>query len=140
MFKPSPAVVAALRARFEDHAELDAVLAGRRPDLTGLLLQAAQAPEPLGAVLLAAVARAGCSLLGERHPGASIEVRVPPYAAVQIGFDSGPRHTRGTPPNVVEMDPETFAALAAGRLDWAEAPLRASGAHAAETERAFPLL
>lgn len=52
-------------------------------------------------------------------PGRSVEVRVPPYAAVQcVG---GPRHTRGTPPNVVETDPATFLALSTGRLTWAEA-------------------
>ncbi|MFD0867185.1 sterol carrier family protein, partial [Tessaracoccus lubricantis] len=86
-----------------------------------------------------AVCRAGCALLGERHPGASIEVRVPPFAAVQIGFASGPRHTRGTPPNVVEMTGETFVALATGRLAWAAADLRASGVHADEASVAFPL-
>ena len=40
-----------------------------------------------------------------QHPGRSVEVRVPPYAAVQCGIgDPGPTHTRGTPPNVVETD------------------------------------
>ena len=91
------------------------------------------------AATLAAVCRAGCALLGERYPGASIEVRVPPFAAVQIGFGAGPKHTRGTPPNVVEMDGETFAALATGRLAWADATVRSSGAHAHEAEAAFPL-
>ncbi|MEU3452631.1 sterol carrier family protein [Micromonospora sp. NPDC006766] len=57
--------------------------------------------------------------LAERAPGRSVEVRVPPYGAVQCV--SGPRHTRGTPPNVVEMDPATWLALATGRLGWAEA-------------------
>ncbi|NLF91030.1 MAG: hypothetical protein GX570_06755 [Corynebacterium marinum] len=141
MFKPTPPVVAALRERLgaDGVAALDAELRLRRPDLTHLLLRAAAAPSPLGRDLLAAVARAGCSLLGERHPGASIEVRVPPFAAVQIGFDAGPRHTRGTPPNVVEMAPETFAGLATGRLTWDEADLRASGVHAGKAARAFPL-
>lgn len=64
---------------------------------------------------------------------------MPPFAAVQIGFEAGSRHTRGTPPNVVEMDPETFAAVATGRLPWAEADVRASGVHAGEAARAFPL-
>lgn len=57
--------------------------------------------------------------LAERAPGRSVEVRVPPYGAIQCV--PGPRHTRGTPPNVVEMDPETWLAVATGRLDWAEA-------------------
>ena len=142
MFKPSPKVVAALRDRLdvEGRAELEVELTLRRPDLTHLLLRAAADPAPLGRELLAAVSRAGCALLGERHPGSSIEVRVPPFAAVQIGFDSGPRHTRGTPPNVVEMHGETFAALASGRLSWGEATISASGVIAHETARAFPLL
>ena len=109
MFKPTKKVVAALRERLTDHQPLDVELAMRRPDLTRLLLAAAADPAPLSRELLAAVCRAGCALLGERHPGASIEVRVPPFAAVQIGFETGPKHTRGTPPNVVEMDGETFA-------------------------------
>ncbi|WP_353082102.1 sterol carrier family protein [Tessaracoccus lapidicaptus] len=140
MFKPSPAVVAALRERLgtADPA-LDAELARRRPDLTRLLLRAAADAEPLPRELLAAVCRAGCGLLGERHPGPTIEVRVPPYAAVQIGFGTGPVHTRGTPPNVVEMSPETFVGLATGRLSWGDARINASGAHAAEAARAFPL-
>ncbi len=138
MFKPSPKVVAALRDRV-DPAALDAELARKRPDLTRLLFDAARDGEPLGRELTAAVCRAGCALLGERHPGASIEVRVPPFAAVQIGFETGPKHTRGTPPNVVEVTPETFIDLAVGRLAWDEAPVRASGVHADEVRRVFPL-
>jgi hypothetical protein len=58
-------------------------------------------------------------LLASRVPGRAVEVRVPPYAAVQcVG---GPRHTRGTPPNVVETDPLTWIALATGRTGWATA-------------------
>lgn len=58
-------------------------------------------------------------VLAERHPGRSVEVRVPPYAAVQIG--DGPTHTRGTPPNVVECAPATFVAVVTGRRAWADA-------------------
>jgi len=59
------------------------------------------------------------AVLAERHPGASVEVRVPPYAAVQcLG---GARHTRGTPPAVVETDAETWVALATGHLAWDDA-------------------
>jgi hypothetical protein len=65
-------------------------------------------------------------------PGRTVEVRVPPYAAVQA--IEGPRHTRGTPPNVVETDPRTWIALAVGRLTWDEAlakgAVSASGARA----------
>jgi Bacterial SCP ortholog len=52
-------------------------------------------------------------------PGRSVEIRVVPVAAVQAV--AGPRHTRGTPPNVVETDPLTWFKLATGRLAWAEA-------------------
>jgi Bacterial SCP ortholog len=68
-------------------------------------------------------------VLAERAPGRAVEVRVPPYAAVQC--IEGPRHTRGTPPNVVETDPLTWLALAAGRAGWAAevaaGKVRASG-------------
>lgn len=57
--------------------------------------------------------------LAERAPGHTTEVRVPPYGVVQCM--DGPRHTRGTPPNVVETDGATWLALATGRLAWAEA-------------------
>ena len=56
-------------------------------------------------------------LLAGRAPGRAVEVRVPPFAAVQCV--EGPRHTRGTPPNVVETDPVTWIGLAAGRAGWA---------------------
>ncbi|MEH1164705.1 sterol carrier family protein [Micromonospora sp. CPCC 205539] len=59
------------------------------------------------------------AVLAERAPGRSVEVRVPPYGAIQCV--PGPRHTRGTPPNVVEMSPETWLRLASGRMGWAEA-------------------
>jgi hypothetical protein len=65
-------------------------------------------------------------------PGRTVEVRVPPYAAVQCV--AGPRHTRGTPPNVVETDPRTWLELATGRLTWDDAmeagKISASGARA----------
>ncbi len=59
------------------------------------------------------------AVLAERAPGASVEVRVPPYAAVQV--IEGVRHTRGTPPAVVEMDAETWIAVATGDLAWHDA-------------------
>ncbi|MFB4268789.1 sterol carrier family protein [Nonomuraea sp. GTA35] len=70
--------------------------------------------------------------LASAAPGRTVEVRVPPYAAVQA--IEGPRHTRGTPPNVVEMDGRTWIELALGRLTWDEAmtegAVRASGSRA----------
>jgi uncharacterized protein (TIGR03083 family) len=70
--------------------------------------------------------------LAERAPGRAVEVRVPPFAAVQCV--AGPRHTRGTPANVVEMDATTWLRLAAGRTSWAvalaEGRLNASGERA----------
>ncbi|MDR7252017.1 hypothetical protein J2X46_000993 [Nocardioides sp. BE266] len=59
------------------------------------------------------------AVLETRAPGRSVEVRVPPYAAVQA--IPGVRHTRGTPPAVVETDAETWLAVATGRTTWAEA-------------------
>ncbi|AWB91067.1 sterol carrier family protein [Aeromicrobium chenweiae] len=65
------------------------------------------------------------ALLVQRAPGASVEVRIPPFAAVQC--IAGARHTRGTPPAVVEMDAPTWIALGRGRLAWSDATIRASG-------------
>jgi hypothetical protein len=69
------------------------------------------------------------AVLTERAPGRSVEVRVPPYAVAQCV--SGARHTRGTPPAVVEADAPTWIALATGRRAWSDAVaqgrLRASG-------------
>ncbi len=59
------------------------------------------------------------ALLASAYPGKAIEVRVPPYAAVQCG--EGPKHTRGTPPNVIEMNAETWLQLADGERSWSEA-------------------
>ncbi|MEZ5097876.1 MAG: sterol carrier family protein [Nocardioides sp.] len=72
------------------------------------------------------------AVLGERAPGRSVEVRIPPYAAAQVV--AGVRHARGTPPAVVEMDAATWVALATGRLSWAEA--EDSGRVLASGERA----
>lgn len=63
--------------------------------------------------------------LALKAPGASVEVRIPPFAVVQC--IPGARHTRGTPPAVVETDAATWIALARGKLSWEEAPIRASG-------------
>ena len=70
--------------------------------------------------------------LSQRAPGRSVEVRVPPYAAAQVV--EGVRHTRGTPPAVIELDAPTWIALATGELAWADAMeagrVRASGERA----------
>ncbi|MGW4896279.1 sterol carrier family protein [Kitasatospora sp. NPDC004240] len=65
---------------------------------------------------LAAVTRLLADAFAARTPGGAVELRVPPYAVVQAV--EGPRHTRGTPPNVVETDPLTWIRLATGRADW----------------------
>jgi hypothetical protein len=72
-----------------------------------------------GAELLRDAARAGQRALAAKAPGRSVEVRVPPWAAVQCV--AGTRHTRGTPGAVVETDPVTWVGLASGRVDFAEA-------------------
>ena len=87
--------------------------------------------QPLPEALRAAT-RYLLDLLASAAPGRAVEVRVPPYGAVQcIG---GPRHTRGTPANVVEMNPVTWVRLATGLLAWADAAsaglVQASGVRA----------
>ena len=80
----------------------------------------------------AAAVRYLLQLLAEGSEGNTVEVRVPPFGAVQC--IPGPRHTRGTPPNVVETDAATWLALATGRLAWADAvgagSVHASGSRA----------
>ena len=68
---------------------------------------------------LATAVRYLLQLLAEKAPGHTVEMRVPPFGAVQVV--EGPRHTRGTPPNVVETDPATWIALATGAEAWADA-------------------
>ncbi|HET7013055.1 MAG TPA: sterol carrier family protein [Streptosporangiaceae bacterium] len=98
------------------HAVIAAIDAGREPEREALR----------GAVIYT------LDLLASRAPGRAVEVRVPPFGAVQCV--EGPRHTRGTPPNVVEVDSRTWILLAAGRLTWTEAvetgSLQASGPRA----------
>ncbi|MGH3346932.1 MAG: sterol carrier family protein [Nocardioides sp.] len=102
------------RLRTADPADVAAALARRGPDDERLLTKHFLA------------------VLAERAPGRSVEVRVPPYAAVQA--IPGVRHTRGTPPAVVETDPGTWLALATGDLSWPDAV--ASGRVIASGERA----
>jgi hypothetical protein len=98
-------------------------------DLAAAVPGLAATPDPEA---LKAGVRALLGMLAAGAPGRSVEVRVPPYAAVQCV--AGPRHTRGTPPNVVEADPITWVELATGRLEWSLATtdgrLHASGERA----------
>lgn len=78
--------------------------------------------------------------LARRAPGRSVEVRVPPFGAVQI--IGGPTHTRGTPPAVVEMGPEVWLALALGRLSLDDALANGdidSSGHRANLQEWLPL-
>ena len=95
-----------------DPAELRAALQAVSAWLSGEGDQPAR-PE------LAAAVRLSLRTLAQDAPGRSVEVRVPPFAAVQCV--EGLRHTRGTPPNVVETDPRTWLELATGRLQWTDA-------------------
>lgn len=79
---------------------------------------------------LATAVRYLLQLLDEKAPGNSVEVRVPPFGAVQVV--QGPRHTRGTPPNVIEMDAPTWIDLATGAETWAEV-VAAGRVHASGT-------
>src|ERR1700748_2006798 len=81
-------------------------------------LRGGASPPPDGAALATAV-RWTARTLAELAPGSSVEVRVPPFVAVQCV--SGPRHTRGNPPNVVETDPRTWLLLAPGLPSVADA-------------------
>ena len=91
---------------------------------------------------LAAAVRLSARTLEQIAPGSSVEVRVPPFVAVQC--IEGPRHTRGTPPNVVETDPRTWLRLVVGLEVFADAVgaggVDASGARAGEIVHWLPLL
>lgn len=90
---------------------------------------------------LAGAVRLTLRTLEGTAPGRSVEVRVPPFGAVQCV--PGPKHTRGTPPNVVETDPHTWLSLVTGRFSWQEAVadglVSASGARA-DLSHWLPLL
>ncbi|MCM6772958.1 sterol carrier family protein [Nocardia sp. CDC159] len=107
----------------------------------GEWLRDEQAPAPARAELAAAV-RGTARALAAAAPGSSVEVRVPPFVAVQCV--EGPRHTRGTPPNVVETDPRTWLLLATGLLDYAGAidagAVSASGIRADEIAHWLPIV
>src|SRR6059058_964191 len=96
-------------SRSVDPGQLRAAMLAISPWLQG------DVPDPARAELAAAV-RLSLRALAADAPGRTVEVRVPPFAAVQCV--EGPRHTRGTPPNVVEMDAVTWLELATGRVGW----------------------
>lgn len=77
------------------------------------------APDGVDRAVLATAVRYTLEELATRHPGRSVEVRVPPFGAAQA--IAGPTHTRGTPPNIVETDPQTWLGLCTGRTEWATA-------------------
>jgi hypothetical protein len=89
------------------------------------------ATDPLDKSLLAAAVRLSLDLFAQAHPGRSVEVRVPPLRAVQIL--GGATHRRGTPPAVVEMDPQTWLSLFTKQITWPSAV--ESGAIIASGER-----
>lgn len=97
-------------------------------------------PADLPRTELATAVRWLLQALEDRAPGRTVEVRVPPFGAVQI--IEGPVHTRGTPPNVIEIAPEAFIALATGSRSWQDAQgsgeVRASGGRAS-LERLLPV-
>jgi hypothetical protein len=133
--RPEPAAVRAAHAAQLRALGEESSLAGDDPDALVLaVLQGLDADPPVApdraAVRLAV--RHTLDVLASLTPGHAVEVRVPPWGAVQCV--EGPRHTRGTPPNVVETDPLTWLRLAAGRLGWDEA--RARALVAASGERA----
>lgn len=110
-------------------------------DAVGPWLAGAEPEQPARAQLAAAV-RLSLRTLAAAAPGGSVEVRVPPFAVVQCV--AGPRHTRGTPPNVVQTDPRTWLLLATGRLTWDDAvragQVTASGTRAGEVAGWLPLV
>lgn len=123
------------RARIDDTVGRDAVRA---------VLAAAEHPATESATppreTHATAVRFLLQVLADASPGHTVEVRVPPFGAVQAV--EGPRHTRGTPPNVVELDAETFVAIATGTVQWSEAAsagrVHASGARS-DLSALFPL-
>ena len=98
-------------------------------------------PEP-GRAELGEAVRLTARTLAAIAPGASVEVRVPPFVAVQC--ISGPEHRRGNPPNVVEADPRTWLLLATGLLNVADAvaagAVQLSGSRASEIGQWLPLV
>jgi Bacterial SCP ortholog len=111
------------------------------PDVGRVAVDAWRAdPAGVSRADLATAVRHTLEELAARAPGRSVEVRVPPFGAVQC--IEGTTHTRGTPPNVVETDAATWLAVATGQSEWADADasgaLRVSG-HRADLAPYLPL-
>ncbi|GCE40280.1 hypothetical protein I1A62_34430 [Rhodococcus sp. USK10] len=122
--------------RAVDPAELRAAVLEVGPWLRG------DTEEKPSRTQLAAAVRLSARTLEQVAPGSSVEVRVPPFVAVQC--IEGPRHTRGTPPNVVETDPRTWLLLVTGLLELDGATsgggVSVSGSRAGEIAHWLPLL
>lgn len=96
------------------------MVARRRVDLAeGQAALAAWTGGETARPVIATAVRYSLEEIAARAPGNSVEVRVPPFGVTQC--IAGPRHTRGTPPNVVECDAPTWLAMVTGQLDWADA-------------------
>lgn len=121
----------------QQRLDSDAVREALAPVLGWL---AGEQDEPPRTVLAAAV-RVSLRSFAKAHPGRAVEVRVPPFAAVQCL--EGQTHTRGTPPHVVQTDPRCWLELVTGRIGWAEAVadgrVQASGHRAGEVGDLLPI-
>jgi Bacterial SCP ortholog len=99
-------------------------------------------PDPPPRPQVALAVRLTLRALAASAPGGSVEVRVPPFGVVQCV--AGPKHTRGTPPNVVQTDPRTWLRLATGYIEWSDAVHRgaliASGTRADAVAHWLPLV
>ncbi len=131
----------AVNSKKHDPAALRAAVAAIRDwiaDPSG----APGAPAKPGRTLLADAVRRTARAVEHDAPGHSVELRVPPFVAVQC--IEGPRHTRGTPPNVVETDPATWLRLATGEISWedavADGSVSASGSRAGEIAAWLPVI
>jgi hypothetical protein len=113
----------------EDHG-LDAIATWLRDQGDGVV----------GVDVVATACRYTLQRLQKLAPGRAVEVRVPPYSAVQV--IAGPSHTRGTPPAVIEMTPQVWLALALGQMEWSTAVqdgLVDSSGHRANLQQWLPL-
>lgn len=125
--------VAGMRKKIDQAQARAAVIA-----IKDWILAPEQHDRPTRAELAAAV-RLTARTLEDLAPGHSVEVRIPPFVAVQC--IEGPRHTRGTPPNVVETDPLTWLRLAVGAETLAETTgVDFSGTRAGEVGQWLPLI
>jgi hypothetical protein len=89
------------------------------PAAPGVRVPSAEGTSTVPRATIATAVRYSLEEVSARAPGNSVEVRVPPFGVTQCV--EGPRHTRGTPPNVIECDAATWLAMVSGRLSWADA-------------------